>query len=799
MQRPKAKSRWVNKRRRRWALGLVLAAFAVWYAFALPRQLFTVPYSTVLEDRQGQLLGASIATDGQWRFPLMDSLPNRFVQCLLYFEDEHFYRHPGVNPMALGRAIQQNIKARRVVSGGSTLSMQVIRLMRKNRQRTYTEKLLEMTLATRLELRHSKQDILRFYAAHAPFGGNVVGLDAASWRYFGRSAHKLSWAEAAAMAVLPNAPALVFPGKNEDIYLRKRNGLLQKLWQKGVIDSLTCALAKIEPLPGAPKRLPQLAPHLLDRARADGLAQQRIQSTIQAGLQRQVTQVLQRAHEEQLAPNGVFNGAVLVLDVATGQTLAYVGNTQPADVREHQAMVDCVVAPRSSGSILKPFLYAGMLQEGALLPKMLLPDVPVITKGFAPQNFSKEFDGAVPAHEALSRSLNLPAVHMLREYGVEKLLFLLRRLGLGTVNQPAGHYGLTLVLGGAEVRLWDICQAYAGMARSLNGWFKKPGQMPVGAYEQGAYVLPKKPAPAPEFINEADALFDAGVLWQTFRAMQAVTRPEGESNWWRFESARNVAWKTGTSIGFRDAWAVGLTRRYVVGVWVGNADGEGRPDLTGVRAAAPVLFNVFDLLPRSPWYERPQNMPLARVCRETGFLMGPDCAMADTVALPRASLRGPTCPYHQTVHLDPVQNLQVNSLCQPPSQMRHVSQLVLPPIMEWYYRQKHPDYTGLPPYRADCQPQANVQGAWMDLIYPPKGSSLLVPRLLNGTDGMAVLEVAHRRPEAVVHWHLDQTYLGSTQAPHKMGVQPTAGTHQLRLVDDAGQVFERRFEVSRTE
>jgi penicillin-binding protein 1C len=234
------------------------------YYFSLPNNLFPKNYSTVVLDRDGELVGARIANDGQWRFPEDSVIPDKFKQCILQFEDRHFYHHPGFNPASLIRAIVQNLRAGKVVSGGSTLSMQVIRLHRENKRRTVFEKFIEIILATRLELGHSKNQILAIYASHAPFGGNVVGIDAASWRYFGRDPKNLSWAEAALLSVLPNSPAMIHPGKNRQNLLEKRNKLLLKLYNKNIIEQETYKLSLLEPLPLQPLPLPDIAPHLTE-------------------------------------------------------------------------------------------------------------------------------------------------------------------------------------------------------------------------------------------------------------------------------------------------------------------------------------------------------------------------------------------------------------------------------------------------------------------------------------------------------------------------------------------------------
>ncbi|HEY8231543.1 MAG TPA: transglycosylase domain-containing protein, partial [Vicinamibacteria bacterium] len=362
--------------RLRWKRLLVAAggALAAFWLF-VPVVPFDAPLSTVVLDRDGELMGASIAADGQWRFGVASAVPEKFATAITCFEDRRFYWHPGVDPIALGRAALTNVRERRVVSGGSTLTMQVVRLARQGRPRTLSEKAIESVLALRLSLSLSKRQVLGLYAAYAPFGGNTVGLDAAAWRYFSRDAKHLSWAETATLAVLPNAPALVHPGRNRELLLAKRNRLLDTLRARGAIDTLSADLAKREPLPPAPAPLPMLAPHLVARAGQErsgrrfraGDESPWVRTTLRKELQARAGEIVAR-HRKALADNGVRNAAALVVDVPTGEVLAYVGNHWPPGPEEQGEHVDVVPARRSTGSVLKPLLYASMLEAGEVLP-----------------------------------------------------------------------------------------------------------------------------------------------------------------------------------------------------------------------------------------------------------------------------------------------------------------------------------------------------------------------------------------------------------------------------------------------
>lgn len=765
--------------KRHWLQLLLVLVFLVLLAKIWPLALDMNPYSTVLLDRDGKLMGARIASDGQWRFPPADSVPHKFETALLYYEDEYFYFHPGVNPVSIGRALIQNLKAGKVVSGGSTLSMQLAREQQGKASRTLFNKLRELWVALRIELKYSKHSILTFVCAHAPFGGNVVGLEAASWRYFGKTPENLSWAEAATLAVLPNAPSMIHPGRNRDKLWQKRNRLLEKLWHKGEIDSTTCALAKLELLPDKPHKLPDLAPHLLDRMSADHKGE-RLNSSIAPALQNAVFTILEH-HRPYLEANEIHNAAVLILDVKRGEVLVYHGNLPMKAHEDHGNHVDVIRAPRSTGSILKPVLFQSMLAAGELLPASLVPDIPVRIGGFSPMNYNREFDGAVPAREALSRSLNIPAVKMLQEYGVSRFYNVLKSKGMTTLDFPPDHYGLSLILGGAEGTLWDICRIYAAYASVLNHYgmeinvATKSGKL----NEISVYQTDRKDWLPMETVR------DCGSVWACFEALREVNRPENESGWEAYSDGRKLAWKTGTSFGFRDGWAVGTTPEYVVGVWTGNADGEGRPGLTGIGTAAPILFDIYKMLPATTWFSTPwEDLCKVAVCHQSGYLAGPDCPESDSSYIPLKGLQSAPCAYHRIVHLNPEGTYRVNQNCAGSEGIRQEAWFILPPVMEYYYKTRNPLYRVLPPMKPGCQELTEIKQ--MEFIFPRETDRILVPNELNGNPGKVVFEVAHRQPGATIYWHLNDQLVKTTRTIHQLAINPGAGTFKLVLTDQNG-------------
>ncbi len=733
-------------------------------------------------------MGAQIATDGQWRFNGLDSVPNKMENCIRYFEDQYFFQHPGFNPISLFRAFKQNLEAGQIVSGGSTLTMQLVRISREGQDRTYFEKLIEIFYATKLEIKYRKSTILKMYLDNAPYGGNVVGVNAAAWRYFGRSPAELSWAESACLAVLPNAPSLIFPGRGQELLKTKRDRLLKKLLENEIISLIDYELAISEPIPEAPQKLPRLASHLMDYYRSK-FDKNNLRSTLDYELQTRFTEVLNR-HSNMLRHNQIYNAAAIVVYNKTKEIVAYIGNSYDKN-KEHANEVDIIRSSRSSGSILKPLLFSAMMTEGYLLPNMLVADIPIYMEGFSPRNYNLTYDGAVPAKRALSRSLNIPSVLMLRDFRVKRFLEYLKSLGLRTIDQSADHYGLSVILGGAEVRLWDLAQTYSSMAGVVNDYTTNSGFYHLNAYDDLKFEYDIEEENEKENLMKEYKILSASSIYSCFNALLEVNRPESESGWEYFNTSRKIAWKTGTSFGFRDAWAVGVTPEYTVAVWVGNADGEGRPGLTGVTAAAPILFEIFDGL-NTTWFNTPYNDMLPKkICKESGFLASANCPNVDTLWVTAQSNKVDVCNFHKMVHLDSTSSYQVSSNCYPQHKMIHKPWFVLPPGQEYYFKKKNPFYTMLPPLDKNCTGISGIK--MMEFIYPRKNVNVYVPIDLDGNLSEVVFEVVHRNDGTKLYWHLDEEYLGSTEQMHQMGVTPGPGYHTISVVDQNGNQISRRF------
>ena len=798
------------------AVTIIVLISSWWYL--LPQPLFSTPYSSILLDRNNQLLEARIASDEQWRFPPSKILPSSYVKAVLLFEDKRFYDHSGVDWLALGRATAQNIKAKKIVSGASTISMQVIRLA-SERPRTLSTKLIETLQALRLEFSYSKQQILNLYASHAPFGGNVVGISAASWRYFGRGPESLSWAESALLAVLPNRPNYLRPGKNQQKLKQKRDRLLTRLQQAGEFDLLELSLALTEPLPDKILAFPKRAPHLLETliSRTNKESQKNqsglIKTSLDGNLQAQVQKVVNN-YAQRLLSAQITHLAAVVMDNATGLPIAYIGNSGFSHNPYSGKGIDLLHRPRSTGSILKPLLYASMLQQGEITPLQLVEDTPTKFKGYQPENYDLKFRGVVPAKKALAQSLNIPAVNMLKQHGIKPFYDFLKSRGMSTLHRNADDYGLPLILGGAEGTLWEMTNLYMQLARVAQSLpaqkiSNTPSLILANSLSESSLNTDNLSADNLSTDNlstdnlstdnlSTDNLstdnLSAGAAWLTLQALLEVGRPGNESRWRQFSNSRKVAWKTGTSYGFRDGWAIGTTAEYTIGIWTGNAEGGGVPGLTGTQAAAPLLFELFNLLPKTHWFSKPAyDLRQVRVCKKDGFLATPYCESTVT-DLPLASSYSKTSPYHMRIHTDAQQHYRVSSACEPVHKLSSHNWFTLPPHIAFYYQKQNSEYRPMPKWRQDCLNFMSAQSP-ISFIYPSKGTQVYLPVTMNGSRTKMVSELAHQYAASQVYWYLDQQYLGRTQQIHQMEMGPSLGKHELLVVDEAGNQQVLGFEV----
>ena len=778
-------------------LGTFFAAQAAVALFLLlvplPRPLFPTAHGQVIMDESGRILRVFLDEEQQYHLPFLRQstkaaarssegstgsagspfIPAKLEAAVIRYEDRRFYRHPGVDPLAVLRAVYDNFRRGERVSGASTITMQVARLA-GGRPRTPANKLVEMLQAMKLEILYSKEEILGIYLSRAPFGGNIVGFQAASYRHFAKEPSLLTWAEAATLAVLPNAPGLIDPQRNREDLILKRNRLLHLLAEERCLDGETLQRSVFEPLPDDLSPFPFLAPHLSERlhaVRPQGV----VRTTLDAGLQRQVEEVV-GYRMNSAGRFGVHNAAVLVAETGSGKVRAYVGSSDFFD-HAHNGQVDGIQANRSTGSLLKPFLYALAMDEGILLPQTQIQDIPSQFGAFSPRNIDLSYRGLIPASESLILSLNVPTVRLLSEYGLERFYHFLTMAGLKGLFRPPQDYGLTLILGGAEASLFELAGLYRGLGRY--GVFS-----PLTLLEDGST--------GPEV-----QLISAGASYLTLKVLSELGRPGAEYYWENYQSGRPLAWKTGTSYGQKDAWSIGLNPKWTVAVWVGNFTGEGNANLRSSTLAAPLLFDVFNILPgkgQEEWFRPlPHALQPVRLCRDTGYRAGPDCQDSYIASAPTGGKPLPQCPYHKKIYVTLDGTYRVNALCWEPARYREETRLFYPPAVAQYLRERGRLVEQIPPFNPGFSGTDNF--SVLRIVYPEEGSKIWIPRDIDGNDQKLTLRAAHLEPNSILYWYADNLYLGKTTELHTWSVRFPRGWHKLEIIDGRGNRIARNFFV----
>ncbi len=737
-------------------------------------------YSTIILDENKEILRVFLNKSEQWCFPPDPEMeiPSKLETAVLQYEDRYFYYHPGVNPFALLRALFLNIKHRIIISGGSTLTMQVARLT-DPKSRTIPNKIYEILQAFKLELKYSKKDILKLYLDHAPYGRNIIGIQAASRKYYYKEPQNLTWSEAATLAVLPNSPGLISPGKNQQRLINKRNRLLGKLFKKKIIDEETLELSLLEPVPNTVHTFPISAPHISQYLKSKN-RENIIKTTLNCGKQQQLEQILEQ-HSDFLQLQGISNICALVVETKTGKIRAYAGSQNYWD-KKTNGQVNGVQAPRSTGSILKPLLYALSMDAGILIPQTLMKDVPTYFGSFSPENANEKYDGLVTAEDALVRSLNIPAVRLLNTYGVQEFYHFLKIAGVSTLFRDSEDYGLTLIIGGSEATLYDLVMLYKGLGNygKFTPLFVEDDKEKMGHY-----------------FN----LVSPGACFLTLEIMKEVKRPGIEYYWHQYHDQKPLAWKTGTSFGQRDAWAIGVNPQWTIGVWVGNFTGEGNSAISGASCAGPILFDIFNSLPKDTeltWFKMPiQEMDVITICKDTGFLAGPNCIHKENVLTPFQMKPLRLCPFCKNIFVDKEEKYRVCSLCWEAGNYKAKSVKIYPPNVSQYLRERGQNIDQMPLHNPGCP--GEMTSNTIEILYPTNKARLWIPREIGGELQKITLRAAHRNSGSFVFWYLDDLYIGDTIDKHFKAVLVNNGNHYLKVIDENGNTDEVAFSVQTRE
>ena len=742
--------------------------------FPLPVEKLHQPPSTIVLDRHGEWLRAFIASDESWHIPepSLDEISPKLRTAVLTYEDRWFYRHFGINPFSIVQAAMDNIEAGKIVRGGSTITMQVARMM-EPKARTVPNKLVEMFRALQLELAYPKDEILTLYFNMAPYGGNIVGSAAASRIYFNKSQNRLSLGEAALLAALPNSPTYLRPDVYPENVRAARKKVLRQMRKFGKIDARELQEAASDPIPIKRYPMPFKAPHLT-RLLAKTESGHRIYSTIDSDIQ----ELSERVLRENIAPlqrEGISTGAVVVMDTKSREVLAMVGSHDFFDYAS-EGQVNGAIAPRSPGSALKPFIYGIALERGLITPERLLHDVPVNYAEYSPVNYDGEYRGYVTARDALAHSLNVPAVNLYAQLGNDGIYALLKRAGISTLSEPKTHYGLSLILGSCEVSLLELTALYAGLAN-------------LGDFGQHQLTRQSGDTLPPPSTKR---LLSRGACFILTEMLTEVRRPDLPAAYEASMNLPKVAWKTGTSYGHRDAWSVGYTPKYTIGVWVGNFDGHGAPSLVGSEVAAPILFALFNALTNSAsnrWFTRPYQVSTREVCALSGMPVSGNCPTTKLDNyISNLSAKAP-CRVHKRITID---NETGATLCSHCRIGRFYHQVVYeewrPEVATWLSKSGFA-IQPIPPHNPNC---VGVVAGRGPVIRSPSGDSEYHIRAGVNLEYQKLLlaaSVSNRTKQVFWFVNGELIYKGAPTEP--VFLTPVAGRHRLTCVDDEGRSSSR--------
>lgn len=756
------------------AVAVLVASAAAWVV-PLPAALVTRPSVAVI-DAQGAPFHVFLSEDEKWRLPVdLDTVDARFLAALFAFEDERFAWHPGVDPIAIVRAALSNARAGRVVSGGSTITMQLARLV-EPRPRTVTSKAIEVLRAVQLEARLGKRRVLELYLARAPFGRNLEGIETASWTLFSHSARSLSAAEIAVLLALPQRPVERAPHPSHvDVLRAARDDVARRLVAAGVFTAQDAEEVSAAAVPTGFKPLPRRAAHAAVWLRALRPDRVRIETTLDARVQRIAEQAF-AVERERAARDGIYGGALVVVEHATGAVRGLVGGYDFLAARDG-AQIPAFATPRATGSTLKPFIYAEAIDTGLVLPETLVEDIPRAYGSYVPHNFDGGFDGEVRLEDALSRSLNLPFVNLLHELGTERFLGTLRQMGVRSLVEEPGHYGLSVAAGSLEMTPLELAGMFAMLA---NG----------GA----AHPVHVEPRATMDSAPEPVRVLSPGAAWLTRRALSLRDRPDFPSRGREPNQLRAIHWKTGTSFHHRDAWAAGSGPAYTVVVWQGNLDRTPSVHLVGASAAAPLLFDVLESLASTDDAlvdtDVPSDLMQVEVCALSGRVPGPACEHT-RIALARAQ-RVPTerCGFHDEVETDVATGLRVLPGCRAGKTTRTDVATVWPAPVRRFLNARFRGMPRAPSLHPDC---VRDDTAAPRILSPVSGVTMLM------VPGLAVdrQEVPFEASgSGTLSWYVDGEHVGDAPADERLWWTPTLGAHRVVAMDERGRRAHVALDVS---
>lgn len=737
--------------------------------------LFPLPapksYSQIVSDSSGKPLYSFLSSDDKWRMKTeLDEISDQLKKSLIYKEDKYFYFHPGFNPVSIVRAGFKNLVSGHITSGASTITMQVVRLL-EPRERTYLSKITELFRAIQVEAHYSKDEILQLYLNLVPYGGNIEGVKSASILYMGRKPELLSLSQVVTLTIIPNKPGFFIPGKENERIKTERDKWLNRMKADNLFSKVEIESAWAEPITLKRRSPPQFAPHFSYRIHNQYPDSANIRTGIHLETQQKTEEILKN-HVRQLSGTGVSQAAVLIMDNRSGYIIAYAGS---ADFNDQMVsgQVDGVRSVRSPGSTLKPFAYALAMDKGIVTPKSILLDVPTDFNGYSPENFDETFTGSVTMEDALSKSLNLPAVSVIDAISPRIFIESLVTAGFRQIKTDSYKLGLSVVLGGCGVRLEELVPAYSIFSRRGRflplKWIKS---------DTSTYTIP--------VISEASA-YSVGTI------LTSLTRPDFPQYYQSGIHLPKLGWKTGTSYGRRDGWSIGFNHRFTIGVWVGNFSGQGVPELTGAEMATPLLFDLFnavDYNSTNEWFPRPRDLEFRLVCAESGLPPGPECTnkiMDDF--LPSVSSNR-ICTHIKKIKVNETETISYCTRCDRGNGTKWVAFPDLQPELIAWYNQNGIRYKKIPPHNSTCTRIFSENGP---LITSPLNQT---DYFLEKGEKQKIQLVAQAETDvSTLYWYVNDRLTTTTKPGVPGWMNGTPGAYKIQCTDDKGRTTTLRFRV----
>ncbi len=723
-----------------------------------------IPYAVTVTDSRGEVLHAFLSKDEKWRMKVgLYEISPQLVKAIIQKEDRWFYFHYGVNPVAVVRALVNNLMYQRKTSGASTITMQVSRLLYPA-PRTLYNKIIEALRAVQLECRYSKKEILELYLNLIPYGGNIEGVKAASVLYLDKLPADLSLAECVALCIIPNRPSSLRPGYDNDLIRRERNKWLTRFERKKFFKSEVINDALNEPVEMKRQAAPALIAQLAYRLKEQHPSTENIHSTLQATLQHKV-QSLVYNYSKRKSLQSIYNASAIVIDNKSHNVVAYIGS---ADFRDqlHHGQVDGVNAVRSPGSSLKPLIYAMAFDKGLATPMTVINDVPVNFMGYNPENYNSKFNGRVTLDFALSHSLNIPAVKILNQLGVPTVTQTLIKSGFNSIEESKSKLGLSLALGGCGVRLCELTNLYATFANN-------------GVYQKLKYVE------GDTLDTDTVRLMSSGAAFMTTEILSKITRPDLPDNYANILRIPHIAWKTGTSYGRRDAWSIGYNKRFTVGVWLGNYNGNGVAELSGASVATPLLFDIFNAIDYdsdSTWFGPPADVNFRLVCSETGLLPGVNCSNQIMDEFLPGITSNAVCTHLKEYIISPDEKICYCTSCMPAAGYK--KKLFLSQDAEYlsFLKSENISPELPPPHNPAC---TRVFAGQPPRIVSPNMQS---EYLLDLKAGDKIMLQCQASPEVRnVYWYINNLIYRAAAANEQLFCSPPKGLVKISCADDMGR------------